>query len=232
MIQSFSKILSGAALSLLLINSQAFALFDLQALVGSKTAKFGGDVVSEKDEVSAQSMQAAAYVNPIPLPIVTLGFGLGFAYDSYDINDNVAATASSGAVTGAAVFDSLSGFSVGPEVFVGASLPLMDLMPYVKAGYYVSLIGGDADFSLISGAQTVDQTGKKFGLMGAGIHYAVGLSYSPLPLLSVLVEMSFGDDSLTFPETETEQSGVKLTFPEIEGSNKSSTISLGVNFGI
>ena len=69
MIHSF-KALGASALGLL-VSSQAYGIVDLQAFIGSKTSELSGDLGG--DEVSANHFKAAAHINPIPLPFVTLG---------------------------------------------------------------------------------------------------------------------------------------------------------------
>lgn len=208
-------------------SQKAFALLDFQALYGMKTGKFSGDL--DGDDSKAQQMKFAVHINPIPLPMVTFGLGLSFSLDTYDVDSQQGINVVEDSVSIAAPFKDLSGYTLGPEIFLGVNIPGTDLMPYLRMTYGVSLITATSDVSTqaTSGGQIVTQDDVDLAMAGTGIHTAIGLGYSPIPLFSILVEYEFGEDTLITPEVNE-----TVTIPELEGKLATTSILIGAQLGI
>ena len=224
MIHSFKKALGASALGLL-VSSQAYGIVDLQAFIGSKTSELSGDLGG--DEVSANHFKAAAHINPIPLPFVTLGFGLTAGYETYDDLSNIGLFTTNSGIDYSAPFNELYGYSIGAEVMAGVSLPGIPVEPFIKLAYNVSAITAKADVTTDASGLTVSQSDVDFAMGGTGLYTSIGLAFSPIPLVSILAEYEFGETEMETPEiTET------VTVPELAGNIKSNSILVGVQIGI
>ena len=149
----------------------ASAIFDVQAMLGQRSGTWvhsesSGNV--EKD-ISASEMRVGLHIDPVPL--VPVSFGLGLEKDTYK------STTDHG-------FSKLEGLSVQPEVTVW--LPLGDLAPYARVGYAFNAVKGTLAVT------TTQPEAKSVVLRGAGTHLGLGLKYSLIPTLALLVEYSMG----------------------------------------
>ena len=169
-------------------------------------------------------MKFAAHINPLPLPMITLGVGLFFSTETYDVDGKQGMNAEVGGVTVLSAFDELTGYSLGPDIFFGVSIPGIDLMPYARVSYALAAI--TAKGSVTSGGIT--EKNVEQAMVGTGVHTSIGVSYSPLPLVSILAEYEFGTDTLEVPELTQGD----LTTPKVEGEMASTSFLLGVEVGI
>ena len=139
-------------------------------------------------------LKAAAHINPIPLPFVTLGFGLTAGYETYDDLSNIGLfTTNSGIDYSWTSFNELYGYSVGAEVMAGVSLPGIPVEPFIKLAYNVSAITAKADVTTDASGLTVSQSDVDFAMGGTGLYTSIGIAFSPIPLVSILAEYEFGE---------------------------------------
>ena len=225
MIHSFKKALGVSALGLL-ISSQAYAIFGVQGFVGSKTTQMIGDLGGEN--ASANHFKVSAHINPVPLPFITVGLGLTAGYENYELSDQGLFATEKG-INVDASFTELQGFTVGPELYVGVSIPGIPLEPFAKLAYNVSAITAKADVvttDVGTGITAPEQKAIDFAMGGVGLYTSIGVAFSPLPLVAILAEYEFGESSMTSPEVDT------VAVPSLEGTVRSDSILLGAQISI
>ena len=77
MIRYVKSALTATVLAASFASSQAYAILDFQGLCSfSKTASFSGGL--DGDDASGTQMKFAAHINPLPLPMITLGVAYSF----------------------------------------------------------------------------------------------------------------------------------------------------------
>ena len=227
MIRYVKSALTATVLAASFASSQAYAILDFQGLYGfSKTASFSGGL--DGDDASGTQMKFAAHINPLPLPMITLGVGLFFSTETYDVDGKQGMNAEVGGVTVLSAFDELTGYSLGPDIFFGVSIPGIDLMPYARVSYALAAITAKGNVSSVEGGDLVTEENVEQAMVGTGVHTSIGVSYSPLPLISILAEYEFGTDTLEVPELTQGD----LTTPKVEGEMASTSFLLGVEVGI
>ena len=227
MIRYVKSALTATVLAASFASSQAYAILDFQGLYGfSKTASFSGGL--DGDDASGTQMKFAAHINPLPLPMITLGVGLFFSTETYDVDGKQGMNAEVGGVTVLSAFDELTGYSLGPDIFFGVSIPGIDLMPYARVSYALAAITAKGNVSSVEGGDLVTEENVEQAMVGTGVHTSIGVSYSPLPLVSILAEYEFGTDTLEVPELTQGD----LTTPKVEGEMASTSFLLGVEVGI
>lgn len=214
------------ALGLLGSSTSSYALFAIQGLYGQKTAKFSGAL--DGDDAEGTQMKFAAHIDPLPLPMITLGFGLSFSLIDYDVNGQQGISETVSSTTYAVPFTELTGYAAGPEIFFGVSIPTVDLMPYLRLTYAISAITGKGDVSVTDGVTIDTETSVDFAMVGAGLNYGIGVAYSPLPLLAILLEYEIAEDDMVTPSVDQGD----ISVPELEGKISGSSILFGVQFGI
>ncbi len=191
--------------TLLFLGAQtpAWALFEAHGLVGRRWNETE-DAAGEKQGVRSDLLGVDAYFT-LPLPILTLGFGPGIEYSMYNEGD-----------LGLSSVDSATATKISAKVLAGIALPLTGLDVYGKLGY-----------SLWSSAETkgqvlgvdVKQTNK---IEGTSI--SLGLRYSLVPLVGLLLEANFAQEKFT----ENETNGAKSD----DVDSPSTAVLLGINVGI
>lgn len=192
----------------LFLNQQAFALIDGQLLVGSKSGTF--KLGSEEDSISGQQVKLAVHLDPIPL--IPVGFGAFMITDTFDVDDDAGS-------------DSATASEFGLEVMAWLPFDLAGFTPYAKLGYTV--IGGfvfENAVDLGSG-QTADLV-----YTGSGTHLGLGVKWSPLPLVGILLEADMSTMKLSFDKLDGADNSLVASLPDPE--IKSTTILLGVEVGI
>lgn len=192
----------------LFVSESSFALIDGQLLVGSKSGKF--KVSDTSNNVSGQEIKVAVHVDPIPL--VPVAFGAFVISDTLEVDD---------------VSDSVTGQEIGLEVMAWVPLGIAGFKPYAKLGYTV--LGA---YVLEDVATVVDSTPVQidYAYKATGSHLALGLKWSPLPLVGLMLEYDIANISLD-PDSVDGVAGFDtsaLPSPKLE----SSTIMLGVEVGI
>lgn len=228
MIRSIRNVVCAAAVGAVFTSSQAFAFLDVQALVGQKTAEFSG-AFYDQNEATSNQLKVAAHINPLPLPMVTFGVGLFFSTENYDVDvtKHGVSTTESG-VQISVPFKELTGYSVGPDFFLGFSIPGIDLMPYARMSYAIAAITAKGDATTNDGTNEFTEADSDFAMVGKGIHTSIGVAYSPLPLISIMAEYEFGEDTMEIPELKEGS----VVIPALEGTMKTSSLLLGVEIGI
>lgn len=197
-----------AALVLFLNATPALAIFDAQLLYGqrSSTVKAEG---SPSDSIKGNELKAALHLSPIPL--VPVGFGASVSTLTYEKEQDV---------------DAFTGLEGSLEVT--AWLPFVPVVtPYAKLGYIV--FGGyglDTDLSIPGSPASKAKTTFK----PKGTTMAVGMKWSPLPLVGVLLEYDMRQTTLEADKTKID--GAEVDLGNVDLDVKSNTILLGVEIGI
>lgn len=172
-----------AVISVIGIQSSAFALINGEVLVGKRNYTLKPNAEGEKDvDLGATEFQAAVFLDPIPL--VPVAFGAVLSSQTFEDKDSL---------------KDMSALTAG--LSVKAWFPLTDFEPYAKLTYIV-YGKGKAKIDL-GNSQSMDAT---YSI--SGLHLAAGLSWSPLPLVAILAEVDLGSadkwegDDLTGVPTE------------------------------
>ncbi len=189
-----------------LLASPAWALFDVQALMGKRKTDFkgsGSTVNSSGDE-----LKIAAHLDPIPL--VPIGFGLSVAQISYEDVGS---------------YEELLGTEIGLEVQAWFPLELFGLVPYAKLGYTVAggYEGKYAANTLPGGVQP------KALFNSSGLYLAAGLRWEFLFRLGLMVEIEKSTRKLEFDKFE-DLGG--LDIPKSKLDADSTSVLFGIQAGI
>lgn len=199
------------AATLATVSTQSYALFDAQVLYGQRTGKFEATGVSET--LKGNEIKAAVHLSPIPL--IPVGFGVSLSNVTYPEDSTSFA------------FKDFQGLEASAEVTAWLPLPGLDIKPYAKLGYVIYGAYG------LDGTTTDATTGldveTKALYKPSGTSLALGLSWSPLPLVGFLLE--YDSRSLKLKPEELKVGGQKLATGN-ELDNKNSTILVGVEVGI
>jgi hypothetical protein len=221
--KNFVKITTLAAGCIL--SQNAFAILDIQAAIGKKTGTFTPDSsLAAESSVGGQAFQAAAHFHVLPIPMFTLGIGLGLSTFSSSDKAKVAYTGSDATVATTASLDEITGLSVGPDIIFGVSIPATDLMPFLRYNYALNVWKGKATLEVAGQNQTFDAA-----LKGTGSIIGLGLAWSPIPLVAITGEYQMQNDTLSVPEVKTSGG---INFPEAENKFKSSTLLVGAMFNL
>jgi len=209
----------------LFASHQAYAIIDLQASMGSLSGTFTPDSskASEKS-LSAKSIQAAAHFHVLPIPLFTLGIGLAASTMNSSDSVDIAYLGSSATVNSTASLSNITGYSVGPDVIFGVSIPTTNLTPFARFNYAINVWKADATIQVNNASQTFEGA-----LQGSGTHMGIGLAWSPLPLLALTGEYQIQNDTLTVPEVKTSGG---ITIPEAKNGLKSTAILFGAQFNL
>jgi hypothetical protein len=208
-----------------IVSHQAFAILDVQASLGSKTGTFTPDSSKAAEKtIGGQAFQAAVHFHVLPIPMFTLGVGLGASTFTSKDKVNVAYTGNDTTVASSASLSNITGVSAGPDILFGVSIPATDLMPFLRYNYAINVWKCDADLSVNGVNQTFDAA-----LRGSGSHIGLGLAWSPIPLLAVTGEYQMHNDTLSVPEVKTSGG---ITVPKVENKMKSTSILIGAQFNL
>lgn len=190
---------------------KSYGLISVQAMMGNDSSELKDIGFGASDETfSGTSLGAAVYLDPIPL--VPIGFGLGVQMPStkasIDGND----------------FE-LSGLLVDLQLMAWTPIGLFGITPFAKLGY-IPFGAYTLKRKVTVGAQELDVTAP---LKSSGTHFAVGVNYSLLPLISLLFQVSLRNETLDYEEFDVGGQ----TFSADKSVTKSTTnILLGVDVGI
>ncbi len=189
------------ALGCSLASSSAFALVDAQVLGGKRWYKF------DSGKRGGTVVQVAAHLDPIPL--VPVSFGLSMTKVTLE---------EGGGVTEASMTET--------GLDICAWIPLVPVVtPYGRLNYPVY---GRALMKSNLPAGTVTNRYESTAKI-SGPHLSVGLKYSPLPLVKVLLETSLGKQKTS--DAETKVNGVKDTNNKDEDLT-SKTVLVGLEIGL
>ena len=191
--------------TLLFLGAQtpAWALFEAHGLVGRRWNETE-DAAGTKHGLQSDVLGLDAYFT-LPLPLLTLGFGPGIEYSMYKEGD----------IAWESV-DSAKATKISAKVLAGIALPLTGLDVYGKLGYS---LWSSAEFKGKVLGVDFKQTHK---IEGTSI--SLGLRYSLVPLVGLLLEANFAQEKFT----EVETNGVGSD----DEDSPSTALLLGVNIGI
>lgn len=181
-------------------SQQAYSFFDAQALVGKREAKIDG-VKNDGDELTL-----AVHLDPIPL--VPVGFGLSLSHVNFSGQKSLTEVNFEDAVGQDYVF----------EIMAWLPFDLFGVTPYAKVG---STIGGNYKLKNTIDPNEVNQNSQPEDVTykPEGSHLSVGLNWSPLPLIGILVEYKNSDQKLKKSGRPTQE-------------YKSTSLLFGVEIGI
>jgi hypothetical protein len=205
-VQGLARFFVGVSAFFWAAGAQAF--FDGDLSLGRRSGSWDQGQTSKSLGSSVTSL--AAHMDPIPL--IPVSFGLRFYSETY----------------GASLSDhgvkSLTSTAVVPEVT--GWLPLGDLAPFVRIGYTaISTYSGTAQ-TTIAGVPTTGNVAWK----STGSRLSAGLSYSVLPLVSILAALERSMETLSMTEGKIGSVDIKASSPNIKFN--SSALLLGVKAGI
>lgn len=212
------------AVLFILSTTNAYAIFDGQAMVGKRYATF---TTSGTDtEVGGTEFTAAAHINPIPLPLVSVGFGAAVSMVSWDkdaISDLASVSGLTMSATDATTIDA------GLEVMASVSIPFL-AEPYARLRYTpYSVLNVNYDATGTVGSVEIDQT---INLVETGSTTAIslGLKTSLIPLVSLLFEANFASGSYSVETFEQDSTDISSGMSDTDVSSTSYLI--GVEVGI
>lgn len=201
--------LVGATLAFGSLSESAFALFDAQLLLGqrSQELKFS----TNPKTFDGTTTKVAFHLDPIP--VIPISFGLALEQVSYSVSSS-----SDG-------FSKLTGMHITPEITVWTpSLPIVGLSLYAKLGFGIDRTTGTSSYT-VEGLDPVDYD---IEIVGQSIHIVPGVSYSLLPLVSLLLEYDIG--SAEWERKGFDVAGITVADETIDAN--SSTILFGAEIGI
>ncbi len=199
-----------AALVFLLNATPAWAIFDAQVFYGQRTntSKAKG---ADGSDIKGNELKAAAHLSPIPL--VPIGFGASVSTVTYEKDEPAVKD-----------FQGLEG-----SLEITAWLPFVPVVtPYAKLGYI--LFGAYGLDSNVPDPITGTATETKTTFKPKGTTIALGLKWSPLPLVGVLLEYDMRQTTLEADEVKV--NGTKVAAGGSDLDVKSNTVLLGVEIGI
>lgn len=199
------------------VSREAFAIVGAEVLAGQRSTSFSGN--DESERMNATEVQASVHVDPIPL----VPFALGLYYITHDYKPK-----DDGDVFAAKDF---SGSQLGAQVYVWLPLKPTDFSLFAKAGYsfwgeYEAL--NHTSETDVEGV-TADVEGK---LKSTGTRLALGMKWSPIALVSALLQFDYAIDTLEFEEIKIDgqkQSDLVKDQDKIDG--KSYSVLLGFQVG-
>lgn len=199
------------AATLATISTQGYALFDAQVLYGQRTGKF--EATGTDETLKGNEIKAAVHLSPIPL--VPVGFGVSLSNVTYPEDTTTFA------------FKDFQGLEASAELTAWVPIPGFNLKPYAKLGYVIyGAYGLDGTTTDTNTGLTVDT---KAVYKPSGTSLALGLSWSPLPLVGFLLE--YDSRNLTLKPEEFKVGGQKVTMNG-DIDNKNSTVLVGVEVGL
>lgn len=144
----------------LLVSSQGFALIEGQLLVGQRSISV--DSSGTSTDYSGLENKVSVYLDPIPL--IPVGIGITQSIINFDDTE----------VSG--VNYSLKGSETSLDLTAWLPLGIAGFKPYAKVGF------------IVSGEYTSEALGTSTDLKATGNKIAVGIKYSPLPLIAFMLE--------------------------------------------
>lgn len=238
-----------AALSLAatLTSGRAFAVVDAQVMGGARTAKVEYQVNGEdrKKDVKSTELGFAAHLSPAKVLPVAFGvFGNMNKYDTTKVVEEQVEESGTAGETFTDPTSSITGLTYGPEVMAWVPIPMFK--PFLRASYvlgnYDYKTAADYEFGSVSGDMETNITYK-----ATGYNVGVGFTYSPVPLLGLVVEYNIGSETLTATKgsvkstatvgTVTGEDESDVEIDDLDDSDKtkkvgSSAIRLGLSLSI
>lgn len=192
-------------------STSASALVDAQLLLGQRFAKFKSD--GDKEDVNATEVGVAAHVSPLPI----FGLGLYFTNHNFKVDNKDIA------------FDELKGTQLGAEVTADFPLSIFDLGVYGKAGYtFYGKYTGKFDF--VSDGDPVISGEVEANYKVTGYKLGVGLKWSPIAIVSGLIEFNYGAEKWKLDEAKI--NGKKSDTDGVNFDQTFSTVLVGVEAAI
>lgn len=197
------------------LSSKAFAIVDIQGQIGKRWADVDQD--GSKYTLNGIETVVSAHINPIPLPIVSIGFGASLGVTQWDTDD----FKSQGDFESV---EKLSNVDFALEVMASASVHFL-IEPYAKLGYVVTT-------AYVVESTYLDGDGVKqsfvVGQKGSGLNISLGMKKSLLPLVSLLLEYKMSDFTYEFDEVKIAGESQK---PDYKTKFKSNSLLVGVEVG-
>jgi hypothetical protein len=186
-----------------LMASSSYGVFDAQLLVGQRSAKVQPDD-QPSSNISGQVVKLAGHIDPIPL--VPVAFGLTAAQVTYkEDTDDFG-------------FDSFKGTEIGAEVMAWLPTGFLGITPYGKIGY------------TFLGAYAYENGTADAVFQPTGLNFGVGLKYSPLPLVGILLEWNNGMADLKAKEVKI--NGEKVPKDDSDIDSTTTDLLIGVQVGL
>lgn len=208
-----SKACSAALTTAILftVTPSALALFDAELLVGKRWYDVESKAANAKPKgVAAQEVYIGAHLDPIPL--VPVAFGASVSIIDLDKDDFGSGTSE------AKVLE--------PALDIKAWIPMVPIVtPYVKVR--IPVMGKLAVKQTDNSTGTAVETVATYSL--SGYHLNVGVKYSPLPLIKILLETGMGMESAKVDEIKV--GGTKVNTGSDADIN-SKGLLLGIEVGI
>lgn len=222
---------------------QAFAVVDVQVLGGARTATVEYKVGNEdrKKDVKSTELGFAAHVSLSK--VLPIGFGVFGNLNKYDTTA-IVEEQTEGDQTFSNLSSSITGTTYGPEIMAWVPIPMFK--PFLRASYvmgnYDYKNAGSFEMGTLTG--TVEST---LTYKATGYDVGVGFTYSPVPLLGLVVEYNIGSEKLTATKgkakttsvigaaTSEDESDVDVDALDDEDKTKtvgSSAIRLGLSLSI
>lgn len=209
----------------ILFASQAQALFDVEAFVG--TASFTTNSDNAK-KISGNQVAVSAHLDPIPL--VPVGFGLHIGVPGGTATETA---------DGIEIKSKIAGLSVDLELMAWSPVALLGLTPYVKLGATVyGKAAWDMDLTTPTtvAGQDVTIKGKNvYDFSATGSSFALGIQYSLIPFVALMLE--YRSQSQKWKANKVKSTlgdvDVDISTSDIDDvTTKISSLLLGVSVGL
>lgn len=188
--------------------TSALAIFDVQVMAGKRWYQLKGDF---DENVASQEVAIAAHIDPIPA--VPVAFGVSAAMGTLnkdDVGDGVKE-----ATTLEAGLDLMAWVPMVPVV-----------TPYGRLKYpFMGAIALESENEVSPGV--TEKTAISYEISGPTI--GVGVKWSPLPILDLLVEVQRGMQKYDLDEYKVD--GVKQS-GDVSGDLQSDAVLLGLEIGL
>ena len=190
------------------LSQKSFALISGQAMIGIDSSTV--EIDSTEYEFSGSSLGAALHLDPIPL--IPIGFGVEVHVPTTKVDDR-----------------ELTGVVVDLQVSAWAPVGLFGIKPFAKVGYIPFGVYNFVQESLTVGTAT-EQSDVPF--TSSGLHFAGGIYYSFLPLISLLAQYSMREETLSM-DGALNLAGIEIDADDLpERKRNSQNFMFGVEIGI
>lgn len=194
--------------------SEAFALIDVQLLVGQRN----GSLATETGDADVEGTDLKAAVHLDPIPLIPVGFGVYAANATYKDTANI---------------KSLKGAEFGVELTAWSPVEILGVEPYAKLGYTVV---GAYEYKFKAAALEelgVEDPSIDVKMGASGTRFAAGLRWSPIPLVALMLEVEQANMKLSV-DSIAKAIGLPDSASDVikDADLKSTGIFLGVQVGI
>jgi hypothetical protein len=200
-------------------SSSAYAIFDAQLLYGHRRTTF--ESKSHSETLGASEVQLAAHLDPIPFVPVALGlYYINHAYNPEKDGDVYK-------------LDELKGSQIGAEIYAWLPILSTNFSLFGKFGYtFWGEYEGSNKALLITDGNTTIAAGKTdVDLKMTGMKLGVGLKWSPIALVSALIEADYQQEKWEFDEIKIAGNKASTAgFDDIDA--KGWTILIGAQVGL